>query len=42
VSLFEEIALNDYPEAYGGMNLDLFYTVVFLEELQKIKSSGYC
>lgn len=30
-----------YPEAYGGMNLDLFYTVVFLEELQKIKSAGF-
>jgi alkylation response protein AidB-like acyl-CoA dehydrogenase len=30
-----------YPESYGGMNLDLFYTVVFLEELQKIKSSGF-
>jgi alkylation response protein AidB-like acyl-CoA dehydrogenase len=30
-----------YPEAYGGLNLDLFYTVVFLEELQKIKSSGF-
>jgi acyl-CoA dehydrogenase len=30
-----------YPEAYGGSNLDLFYTVVFLEELQKIKSSGF-
>lgn len=30
-----------YPETYGGMNLDLFYTVVFLEELQKIKSSGF-
>ncbi len=30
-----------YPEAYGGMNLDLFYTVVFLEELQKINSSGF-
>jgi alkylation response protein AidB-like acyl-CoA dehydrogenase len=29
-----------YPEAYGGLNLDLFYTVIFLEELQKIKSSG--
>ena len=27
----------NYPEAYGGMNLDLFYTVIFLEELQKIK-----
>jgi acyl-CoA dehydrogenase len=31
----------NYPEAYGGMNLDLFYTVVFLEELQKIKSAGF-
>jgi len=31
----------NYPEAYGGLNLDLFYTVVFLEELQKLKSSGF-
>jgi len=30
-----------YPEAYGGLNLDLFYTVILLEELQKIKSSGF-
>ena len=30
-----------YPEAYGGLNLDLFYTVIFLEELQRIKSSGF-
>ncbi|MES2812005.1 MAG: acyl-CoA dehydrogenase family protein [Bacteroidota bacterium] len=30
-----------YPEAYGGLNLDLFYTVVLLEELQKIRSSGF-
>jgi alkylation response protein AidB-like acyl-CoA dehydrogenase len=29
-----------YP-GYGGLNLDLFYTVIFLEELQKIKSSGF-
>jgi alkylation response protein AidB-like acyl-CoA dehydrogenase len=21
-----------YPEAYGGLNSDLFYTVIFLEE----------
>jgi len=28
------------PEAYGGLNLDLFYTVIFLEELQKINSGG--
>ena len=31
----------NYPEAYGGLNLDLFYTVVFLEELQKINSGGF-
>ncbi|AEW86900.1 acyl-CoA dehydrogenase [Flavobacterium columnare] len=31
----------NYPEAYGGSNLDLFYTVIFLEELQKVKSSGF-
>lgn len=30
-----------YPEVYGGLNLDLFYTVIFLEELQKIKSAGF-
>ena len=31
----------NYPETYGGMNLDLFYTVIFLEELQKINSGGF-
>ncbi|MDN3666376.1 acyl-CoA dehydrogenase family protein [Algibacter miyuki] len=31
----------NYPEAYGGMNLDLFYTVILLEELQKINSGGF-
>lgn len=30
-----------YPEIYGGLNLDLFYMVILLEELQKIKSSGF-
>lgn len=30
-----------YPEEYGGMELDLFYTVIFLEELQKISSAGF-
>lgn len=30
-----------YPEEYGGMNLDFFYTVILLEELQKIKSGGF-
>ena len=31
----------NYPEVYGGLNLDLFYTVVFLEELQKVESAGF-
>jgi len=30
-----------YPEAYGGMDLDLFYTIIFLEELQRINSGGF-
>lgn len=30
-----------YPEKYGGMDLDLFYTVIFLEELQRINSGGF-
>lgn len=29
------------PEAYGGLDLDLFYTVILLEELQKINSGGF-
>jgi len=29
------------PESYGGLDLDLFYTVIFLEELQKINSGGF-
>ncbi|WP_397445910.1 acyl-CoA dehydrogenase family protein [Polaribacter sp. R77954] len=29
------------PEEYGGMDLDLFYTIVFLEEMQKINSGGF-
>ena len=31
----------NYPEKYGGLDLDLFYTVIFLEELQKINSGGF-
>ena len=31
----------NYPEQYGGLNLDLFYTVIFLEELQKVNSGGF-
>ncbi len=30
-----------YPEEYGGLGLDLFYTVIFLEELQRINSGGF-
>jgi len=30
-----------YPEKFGGLDLDLFYTVIFLEELQKINSGGF-
>lgn len=29
------------PEAYDGMGLDLFYTTIFLEELQRINSGGF-
>ncbi len=29
------------PEEYGGLDLDLFYTLVFLEEMQKINSGGF-
>jgi len=31
----------NYPEKFGGMELDLFYTIIFLEELQKINSGGF-
>ncbi|GAA4279124.1 acyl-CoA dehydrogenase family protein [Aquimarina mytili] len=30
-----------YPEEYGGLGLDLFYTVILLEELQRIHSGGF-
>lgn len=30
-----------YPAKYGGLELDLFYTVILLEELQKINSLGF-
>ncbi len=29
------------PEEYGGLDLDFFYTVIFIEELQKINSGGF-
>ncbi|MGB7841541.1 MAG: acyl-CoA dehydrogenase family protein [Salinimicrobium sp.] len=31
----------NYPEKFGGLDLDIFYTVIFLEELQKINSGGF-
>lgn len=31
----------NYPEVYGGLNLDLFFTVIFLEEMQRINSGGF-
>ncbi|AZQ43646.1 acyl-CoA dehydrogenase family protein [Nonlabens ponticola] len=30
-----------YPEKYGGLDLDFFYTVIFLEEMQRINSGGF-
>lgn len=30
-----------YPEKYGGLELDFFYTVIFLEELQRVNSGGF-
>ncbi len=30
-----------YPEKYGGLDLDIFYLVIYLEELQKIRSGGF-
>ncbi|GER59912.1 acyl-CoA dehydrogenase family protein [Patiriisocius marinus] len=29
------------PEEYGGLGLDVFYTIIFIEELQKISSAGF-
>lgn len=30
-----------YPESFGGLGLDFFYTVIFLEELQRVNSGGF-
>jgi len=30
-----------YPEKYGGMDLDFFYTLILLEELQRVNSGGF-
>lgn len=29
------------PEGFGGLGLDIFYTIILLEELQKINSGGF-
>lgn len=31
----------NYPEAYGGMDADFFYSVVFIEEISKCHSGGF-
>jgi len=31
----------DYPEQYGGLALDKFYTLILLEEMQRINSGGF-
>ena len=31
-----------YPEKYGGMGLDVFYAVVYTEEMTRMNSSGFC
>jgi len=30
-----------YPEKYGGLDLDIFYLVIYLEELQCVNSGGF-
>ena len=30
-----------YPESYGGLDLDIFYLVIYLEELQRVNSGGF-
>lgn len=31
----------NYPEQYGGCNVDFWYSVVFLEEISKVHSGGF-
>lgn len=31
----------NYPIEYGGLELDLFYTIIFLEEMQRVNSGGF-
>ncbi len=30
-----------YPEKYGGLDLDIFYMIILLEELQRVNSGGF-
>ncbi len=30
-----------YPEQYGGMELDIFYMIIWLEEMQRVNSGGF-
>jgi len=30
-----------FPEAYGGLDLDIFYAVVFAEEMTRMNSGGF-
>lgn len=30
-----------YPEKYGGLDLDIFYMIILLEELQRVNSAGF-
>jgi len=30
-----------YPEKFGGLDLDFFYTLIFLEEMQRVNSGGF-
>ena len=31
----------NYPEKYGGMDVDFFFSVVFIEEISKVFSGGF-
>ena len=31
----------NYPEKYGGMDADFFFSVVFIEEISKVFSGGF-
>ncbi len=46
LSIWKKLGEMDYlglrcSETYGGLDLDIFYTVILLEELQKVNSGGF-